>query len=361
MMNAIKIFMGQVRKQNLGNKNLKPAEARELEIALDAQLLKRFDLYASYSITNTIGAFALAPLASYAGYSYQWQNVADLRSKAWEFSLGYQAIETKSTSLYFKVNFDRIRQWVVKLNIPPYSTGPLNAYYIEPGAPFGILYGYTWVRTLEQMQNQLPDTASIQDYVVNSDGYVIRRGTEGSKDERAILYDADNDGQPDKVVIGDANPDFNMRFSTTFKWRKLMFYVLLDWKQGGDIYNYTHQYTFRDARAIEFDQYGKPDDLKKSVFYYSWFYDKGINSYFVEDGTYLKIRELSVYWDVTPRNFSLAKAIKIGIVGRNVYTFTKYSGYDPEVAYSGDLTTFAFDYFTYPNFRTVTASIQIKF
>ncbi len=356
------ISNGIVQKQNLGNKDLKPAEARELEIAMDAQMLKRFDLYASYSITNTIGAFALAPLASHAGYSYQWRNVADLKAKSWEFSIGYKAVNTKSTNLYFKLNFDRIRQWVTSLNIPAYSTGPFSAYYIEAGEPFGILYGYTWVRSLEQMANQLPEGHTIDDYTVNSDGYVILKGTEGSKNERAILYDADNDGNPDKVVIGDANPDFNVGFSTTFRYRRFNFYVLLDWRQGGDIYNYTHQYTFRDARAIEFDQFGKPDDLKKSLYYYSWFYQNSINSYFIEDGTYLKIRELSVYYTIKPHFIgSLVKSVRIGIVGRNLFTFTKYSGYDPEVAYSGDLTTFAFDYFTYPNFRTVTGSIQFKF
>ncbi len=357
-----RIVSGTIRKQNLGNKNLKPAEARELEIAVDANFLKHFDFYGSYSITNTIGAFALAPLASHAGYSYQWRNVGNLRSKTWEFSLGWNAINNKHTNLYFKLNFDHIRQWVVSLTIPPYFTGPLNAYYIEPGQQFGILYGYTWLRTIQQMQNQLPDSASIDDYTINSDGYVIRKGTEGSKYEKAILYDADGDGNPDKVVIGNANPDFNIRFSTSLKLYKFHFYVLLDWKQGGDIYNYTHQYTFRDGRAIEFDQFGKPDNLKKSIYYYSWFYQNSINSYFVEDGTYLKIRELSAYLDINPHWLGgLVKSVRIGIVGHNVYTFTKYSGYDPEVAYSGDLTTFAFDYFTYPNFRTVTASIQVKF
>ncbi len=356
------IHNGTIQKNTLGNKNLKPAEARELEFAVDANFLKHFDFYGSYSITNTIGAFALAPLASHAGYSYQWRNVGNLRSKTWEFSLGWTALNTKNNYLYFKVNFDRIRQWVVSLTIPPYSTGPFNAYYIEPGAEFGILYGYDWVRSLNQMQNQLPDGASINNYVINSDGYVIVKGTEGSKYEKAILYDKDNDGNPDKVIIGNSNPKFHMNFSTTFKFHKFNFYVLLDWKNGGDIYNYTHQYTFRDARAIEFDQYGKPADQKKSIYYYSWFYQNSINSYFIEDGSYLKIRELSLFYNLNPKWFGgLVKSVRIGIVGRNVYTFTKYSGYDPEVAYSGDLTTFAFDYFTYPNFRTVTASLQFKF
>jgi len=357
------ISSGILSKENLGNKDLKPAEARELEIALDAQLLKKIDLYASYSKTNTIGAFALAPLPSVTGYSYQWRNVGDIMADSWELSVGYMAVNTKSTTLHFRVNFDKIKQQMVSLSIPPYTTGPENAYYIEPGEPFGILYGYTWVRSLDQMANQLPDGMTIDDYTINSDGYVILKGTEGSTTESPVLYDADNDGTPDKVVIGDANPDFNMRFSTNLTVRNVSFYVLLDWKQGGDIYNYTHQYTFRDGRAIEFDQYGKPDELKKSVFYYNNFYQASINSYFVEDGTYLKIRELSVYYNLRFKNKlgNIVKSVKLGVIARNLYTFTNYTGFDPEVSYSGDLTTFAFDKFSYPNFRTVTASVQLKF
>ena len=354
---------GIVSKENLGNKDLKPAEARELEIALDAQFLKRFSLYASYSKSKTLGAFALAPLPSYMGYAYQWRNVGYLHADSYEASLTYDIINSGKINWSLTVNFDKINQFLDSLSIPPYSTGPLHAYYLEPGKPFGILYGYDWVRTLDQMAKQLPEGRTIDDYTVNSDGYVILKGTEGSRYERPIPLDLDNDGEPDKVVIGDGNPDFRMSFANTFTIRNLTFYVLIDWKQGGDVYNYTHQYTFRDARAKEFDQYGKPEDQKKSIYYYQTFYNQSINSYFLEDGTFVKIRELSVYYTYTPKtNFlKFVKSIRLGLVGRNVYTFTKYSGYDPEVATSGDLTTFAFDDFNYPNFRTITGSIQVKF
>ena len=353
---------GKVYRDQLGNKNLKPSEARELEFALDASFLKIFDFTASYSITNTIGAFAKVPLPSHLGYPYQWRNVGDMKANVIELSLGTQAIKNKNHNLFFRLNFDKIKQMMVNLTIPPYYTGPHSAYYINPGEAFGIIYGYDWVRSLDVMKNQLPDGKTIDDYTINSDGYVILKGTEGSTLEKAIPYDADNDGNPDKVAIGDGNPDFHMSLATTYSFKNLSFYILLDWKQGGDVYNYTHQYTFRDGRAIEFDQFGKPENEKKSVGYYSNFYKQSINSYFVEDGTYLKFREISVFYTLKPKVWNgFFKAIKFGIVGRNVFTFTKYSGYDPEVASSGDLTTFAFDDFGYPNFRTISASLEFRF
>ena len=353
---------GQLYRDQLGNKNLKPSEARELEIAMDAYFLKRFNLTVSYSITNTIGAFAKVPLASHLGYPYQWRNVGDMKSNVLEMSLGYNAIKSKDHNLHFQLNFDKIKQQMVSLTIPSYYTGPHSAYYINPGEPFGIIYGYDWVRSLDQMANQLPDGKTIDDYTVNSEGYVIAKGTEGTPNEAAIPYDADNDGNPDKIAIGDGNPDFHMSLSTTYSFKNFQFYMLLDWKQGGDIYNYTHQYTFRDSRAIEFDQFGKAEAEKKSTAYYSNFYQQSINSYFVEDGTFLKLREMSIFYTLKPKLWSgFFKSVKIGLVGRNFLTFTKYSGYDPEVASSGDLTTFAFDNFGYPNFRTFSASLEFRF
>ncbi len=353
---------GQLYRDQLGNKNLKPSEARELEIALDANFLKRLNFTASYSITNTIGAFAKVPLASHLGYPYQWRNVGDMKANVLELSLGYNAIKKKDQNLNLQFNFDRIRQKMTSLTIPAYYTGPHSAYYINPGEPFGIIYGYDWVRSLDQMAQQLPAGKTIGDYQMNSDGYVILKGTEGTKQEKAIPFDANKDGNPDKVAIGNGNADFHLNLSTTYQYKKFTVYLLMDWKQGGDIYNYTHQYTFRDGRAIEFDQFGKAADMMKSTAYYSNFYQQSINSYFVEDGTYLKIREFSIFYTFTPKVLNgLFKSVKFGIVGRNFLTFTKYSGYDPEVASTGDLTTFAFDDFGYPNFRTFSASLEFKF
>ena len=353
---------GQVYRDQLGNKDLKPSEAREIEVAMDAYFLNRFNFTVSYSTTKTIGAFAKVPLASHLGYPSQWRNVGDMQSNVFEMALGVTAIKKDDSRLHFQLNFDHIYQELLSLTIPSYYTGPHSAYYLNPGDEFGVIYGYKWLTSLDDMASQLQAGESIADYQINSDGYVIRKGTEGSTTEKAVALDEDGDGTADKVMIGNGNADFHLSLSTTYSYKAFSFYMLLDWKQGGDIYNYTHQYTFRDGRAIEFDQYGKDDTDKKSNGYYSNFYQQSINDYFVEDGTYLKLREISVYYTYKPKKYKdYIKEIKFGIVGRNVLTFTNYSGYDPDVASSGDLTTFAFDNFSYPNFRTISASLQFKF
>ena len=140
--------------------------------------------------------------------------------------------------------------------------------------------------------------------------------------------------------------------------------MLWHWKQGGDIYNYTKQNLFLDKRAGVFDQSSKEEYQKKTVDYYYTFYDAfQANSFFVEDGTYMKLREFAIYYDFgafkTKLNF--IKGGKIGILGRNLLTFTKYSGWDPEVASGSDRTNFIVDIFNYPNYRTYSVSLELKF
>ena len=119
---------------------------------------------------------------------------------------------------------------------------------------------------------------------------------------------------------------------------------------------------------------GNPDPTcpystgKKSDSYYQGIYN-GINpiDFFVENGTYVKIKEINVSYSIG-RSF-LEKigiggisGIKLGVIGRNLFTFTKYSGYDPEVAgLSGDPYSFRFDGFSYPNFRTLTGVVELSF
>jgi TonB-linked SusC/RagA family outer membrane protein len=360
------ISNGNLSKSTLGNKNLKPSESKELEIACDIMFLNKFDFTASYAQTTTNDAFALAPLPAHLGYPSQWQNVGTLLSNTIEASLGYNIIKTKKLNWKIRLNFDKIEQRMGQLNIPEFQTGPINAFLVRENEIFGIMYGYQWLRSVEDMEKQLKEGETIADYQLNSDGYVIHTGTEGTIDEKAILLDADRDGKGDKVLIADGNHLFNLSLTSNLSYKAFTLYFMFDWKNGGDIYNYTRQYTYRDNRAVEIDQSGKPEDQKKSIAYYNNFYQgTSVNSYFVEDGSFLKLRELSLYYKLGEKQLGKyskwVKSINFGIVARNVLTFTNYTGYDPEVASGSDLSNYPFDNFGYPNYRTITGSLEIKF
>lgn len=359
---------GQASKQSNGNKNLKPSTTKEFEVAMNAEFLTRFSLEASYSNSLTENAIAQAPLPShYGGYPYQWQNVGTLGGNALEMSLQMNLINSKDFNWTGTIIFDRIRQEVVSLKIPEYKTGPNNAFFIREGEVFGVIYGNSWVRSLDVMANQLPEGGNISDYEINSDGYVILAGTEGTTSETPILLDADRDGLADKIEIGDGNSNFNMSWGNNLSFKGLNFYFLWAWKNGGDVYNYTRQYTFRDLRAIEFDQSGKAESEKKAINYYSAFYQNTeINSYFLEDGSFLKLRELALSYQLPTAKLkqwtgNTLSGLRVGFQARNLLTITNYKGYDPEVSSGSDLSNYPFDNFGYPNFRSYTASLKLTF
>jgi hypothetical protein len=139
--------------------------------------------------------------------------------------------------------------------------------------------------------------------------------------------------------------------------------VLIDFKQGGDVYNRKSQWLTRDSRNGIMDVAGLPDAEKKTMTYYQTFYDVNTNNrYWVEDGTYIKLREVSLSYQFSPNNLSLLgdqmEAITFSVLGRNLLTITDYSGYDPE---AGSIRNPFDSTGQYPNFRNIAFSVKFDF
>ncbi|MFY0685455.1 MAG: SusC/RagA family TonB-linked outer membrane protein [Balneola sp.] len=357
---------GTITKNRLGNPNLKPATAAELELGLNVDFLDRFSLEAAYSNTVTEDQILDVPLSAAAGgYGSQWQNAGTLESNTFEASLRAIAIQERDMNLSFGLTFDRTRQKVTALSVPPFFQGSTtqnaNVFFVAPGETFGVIYGRKFVTSLDQLSTAQQNSGNT--YEVNSDGYVVT-GL-GTASESPVKFEEEDGNQI--VAIGDVNPDFNMGFSTNFNYKGLSLYMLWNAKIGGDIYNQTKQWLFRENRAAIIDQNGKAEADKKPTNYYQGFYDaNNTTQYFIEDGTYLKLREISVGYNFTRNELGslgeLFESVRVSVTGRNLLTFTDYSGYDPEVGgIGGDATNFAFDGFSYPNFRTVSGSLELRF
>jgi hypothetical protein len=139
--------------------------------------------------------------------------------------------------------------------------------------------------------------------------------------------------------------------------------VVIDFKQGGDVYNRKSQWLTRDSRNGIMDVAGLPDAEKKTMTYYQTFYDVNTNNrYWVEDGTYIKLREVSLSYQFTPDNLSLLgdqmENITFSVLGRNLLTITDYSGYDPE---AGSIRNPFDSTGQYPNFRNIAFSVKFDF
>jgi len=384
---------GKLTKVTLGNTGLKPAHSGEMELGANIDFLSRFSLDYSYSRKNTTDQIILVPLSAAAGYRYQWQNAASLLGKTHELSLRVILADRPELSWQFNVAADRTRQYITSLNPAPFLTGPSYAgstdvtqiFRIAPGETFGVMYGTRIVRSINELYDDpskspaCPGTWCPDSLIVNEDGYVVRKSGYHTANEKFLTY-VNKAGEP-IVKIGDVNPDFNASFTSNVRFKSFTAYVLVDWVQGGSIYNGTRQWPFFEYRDRLYDQVSRPEvncggnpdphcpysTGKKPIAYYQGLYN-GINpiDYFVESGTYVKIKELNVSYTIGRGTLEKlgwgVNSLRIGVIGRNLFTFTKYSGYDPEVAgLSGDPYSFRFDGFSYPNFRTFTGFMEINF
>jgi hypothetical protein len=185
-------------------------------------------------------------------------------------------------------------------------------------------------------------------------------------------------GSSANVYLGSALPKFRMSHSETFNYKKLFVYGLIDGAFGQYVWNQARAWSFGDFQDREEDQHGKSIADAKPIGYY-WrqgaadsgigvgglFDALGVNSVNLEKASYAKIREINVSYNVGP-----VRGVgdwTIGVIGRNLKTFTNYTGYDPEVGVtnagstSGSGAVNGIDAYNFPNLRTFSLSLSTRF
>jgi TonB-linked SusC/RagA family outer membrane protein len=362
---------GQLSKNTIGNKQLKPAVQTETEVGINASLLDRFDVEFVKSDRHTNGAFLLVPLslAQSGGFTSQWQNAARIGGRTFELQLNTRVIDRPNLSYNFTLTGERSRQKIDQLGRAPFRVGSGDQnqaiFYYKQGETMGVIYGQRFVTDPNQLKDN-PGNANIDltKYVVNSDGLVVLASCLSLGCERPIVY-VDKNGN-NNVKIGDVNPDYTFGFANTIRAGGFTLYGLLDGTRGGNIYNFTKNWMFQDMRHASIDQFGKAQ--KHTIDYYTVGLYNALepSSYFVEDGSYVKLRELSVSYNFAQsfvRSLPFMRtgqSLKLALIGRNLKTWTNYSGFDPEASSDGDFN-FRIDGFRYPSFRQLTGQIEIGF
>ncbi|MBA3891239.1 MAG: TonB-dependent receptor plug domain-containing protein, partial [Gemmatimonadaceae bacterium] len=363
---------GSLGKANLGNSSLKPAILTELEYGVNVAFLNRFDLELVRADRETKDAFLLVPLslASSGGFANQWQNAATIDSRSTELALNTRVVDRPDWSYNFTLTGDHTTQQIVSMNRAAFrvsAEGRQNQdiFYYKAGEPLGLIYGTKWIRSLDELLASNP-SANVDDYMINPAGYVVTKASRGKVGERPIEFVGEEGAV--QHAIGNVNPDFSFGFANNLRWKAFNVYALLDGQKGGDIYNFTKHWMFQDHRAGEMDQAGKPQEEKiANAFYAAGLYNGLVpNSHFVEDGSFMKLRELSVGYTVSPNLMEraglnrYANGVKLAFIGRNLFTWTNYSGFDPDIT-SGDDFNFRIDGFSYPNFRQFTGRVEVTF
>ena len=373
---------GVASKGNLGNKALIPEFQTETEMGFDATLLDRFSLSATYVAATTENQILYVPLAGYYGYGNQWQNAGTLDNESIEAEFNAALVNTRSFSWELGVTYySQMKSEITKLDIPAYRRGP---FYIKEGEPMGSMWGAKWVENV----SDLPSEATASEFDTNDDGYVVWVGSgngwkDGISKELWGTTSADgykwgipikqlDDEGSNFMKLGETLPDFDLGVSNTLRFGGLEIYALIDGQVGGNIYANTNQWGLRELKLGIVDQAGKAEGEKKPGLYYATLYDvNATNSHFVEEGTFFKLRELSVTYSLNRNQLGnvlggAISKVSVGVVGRNLITWTDYTGYDPEVGRAGDFDLGSaviarYDGFGYPNFRTISGVFEIEF
>ncbi|MCK5653482.1 MAG: TonB-dependent receptor plug domain-containing protein, partial [Gemmatimonadetes bacterium] len=216
--------------RTLGNVNLKPELTTEQEAGLEVVLFNKVSAGALYAWSTTEDQLLQQPLLSPVGFTSQWVNGGDIESNTFEAYVETALVDRPDMTWTSRLNFDRTRQKITSLNIPPYRTG---YFYVREGEVLGTFYGDRWAATCADLHAGI-DCSQFQ---VNDDNLLVYVGTGNSYTDgrandlwftEADLIDAEGVthtykwGQPIKstgidfhgnettfLYMGNTTPDFN--------------------------------------------------------------------------------------------------------------------------------------------------------
>ena len=377
---------GGVTKETLGNKFLKPELATETEVGLDLIIKDRYSLQISHASTKVEDQLVEIPLAAIFGYTSQWQNAGTVEGNTWEATFQAQLLRRPNLSWRAGLVFDRSRNKITEFDRSCFQINTIA--FRCAGETLGAMYGYHFANAASQLPAEAQARAS--EFQRNDEGLLVWVGSGNSYTEGESkklwgtsttigtgtyqwgmpVRQLDAQGNPAVVKIGDGNPDFHWGISNQVSWHNFDFYALVDANVGGQVYNQTNQRMYQYGRSADVDQAGKPEELKKPTDYYVNLYAANDpTDYFVEDAGFLKLREASIRYRlgsgvVNKLSRVGVKGASVSVIGRNLFTSTPYSGYDPEVGSADPDAAGSFarlDSFDYPRYRTITGSIQIDF
>lgn len=410
----------------LGNRLLAPETIGETEIGFDAEFFNRVGVNFTYSQSDAENQILQVPSPAITGFQNQWRNAGTLRNETYELAVNVPIFTGRDLSWQVRGVFDRNRATITKLGPPPFDFGPnaqgaTTLFRAVQGRPYAEIYGRTFLSSCMQLPTSgVPGTLGASTnfqseclagrmFGKNDEGYLVYTGnTAASPTDLGSGITAnrwntgltgtwapwgapltfghpivlrDNSGGGVVGPIGSALPDYRWALSTNLQFRKLTAYVLVDATMGRAIYNNGRGWAQLDFLAIDGDQVGKSVQSAKPMSYYyragppdngngmGGFYDiLGANTRVTENTNFAKVREVSLSYRVG-RVQGLFGDWNVSMIGRNLYTFTNYRGFDPEVGFAtgtagnnaGSAAINAVDAFTFPNTRTLTFSIGTTF
>ncbi len=329
----------------LANENVKPERQSEIEYGLDLGMLNnRVGLTVNVYNKKVTDLLINRQLAPTNGFASLLDNFGALENRGFEVMLSLVPVQNKDLKWEMTTIYNRNRNKATKIGqaLTLFSTNSGTPIGIVEGQPIGIFYGTYFARNADGTfilnAANIPQTA---------------RGTQTS-----VLNPTENlnnSGSVLRRVIGDPNPDYTASLVNEVSYKKWNFRAQLDAVQGVDVFNadFRTRQGVGNGKVAEQEQRGI---LPRG--YISGIY--AIEEWRVDDGSFIKLRELSVSYNVGKLKF--INNLSINFSGRNLISWDNYKGYDPEVNSGGQSTLLrGIDFGATPIPRTFSFGIKADF
>jgi len=333
--------------------NLKWETTIQTDVGIDAAFLNnRLRLTADYYVKNTKDLLNNVQLPSSLGYTSTIRNVGEIQNRG--FELGIDAgVVTESRAGAFRwdvsANVSINRNKVVKLYNgqdifgTAFFVGPLNDFVnlLREGQPLGVFYGY--------VENGYNDKGNLTYKDLNGDGIINAK---------------------DKAYLGNPNPKFIFGFNSTMTFKGFELTAFVQGSQGNDVFNLSKNqsidlnFGMNQLREQYLDHWSKAAPNPNAKYpIISRTLAGNISSRFVEDGSYVRLKNIQLAYNLPVSNWGAAwlRGAQVYVSGQNLLTLTKYSWYDPEInTYgSGNSINLGIDHFSYPTTKMVTVGVRV--
>jgi TonB-dependent starch-binding outer membrane protein SusC len=348
------------------NPDLKWEKTRQFNIGADMTFWNKLDFTTNYFVKNTFDLLfqpeVTAVLGSYGPGGYPpIINAGNVSNKGVELELAYKTERNKSFTADFNINFTTISNKVTAVPegvdyIPgaQFSVGGDIATRFQTGYEIGYFFGYE-TAGIFQTQDEIDNAAGVQD---------------GAQPGDLIFKDQNGDGvvnfngDLDKTYLGSPIPDFTMGFAFNLKFKGFDLSGSLYAAIGQEIIrNYERQQPYANQLGYVVDRWTGPGSTNEHPRVTTGQTRNNVfSSYFVEDGSFARLKNIQLGYTVPSKKLKRLKidSFRIYTAVNNLFTLTRYQGFDPDIGSPGVLAA-GVDYGFYPQAKTYMVGIQLKF
>ena len=365
------IFGGQlvpgVAPGNIANPDLKWERTSQFNVGADFGFASdRVSLTVDYYTKTTEDLLLNRAIPASSGFTTSLQNIGSVQNSGFEFSLSTQNVAQNRFSWTTDANITFNRNEVLDLGDDTEltfttRTGRVNdpqTIILREGEPIGSFYGYQF-DGIWQSQEEI-------------DASTVNYGNPDPGDVR--LADTNGDGQlnaDDKIIIGNAVPDFIYGINNNFTFGNIDFSVFLQGSYGNDVLNFNNGdllYMGLGGRENKLAgvrnswQPGRTTNETTQVPQIGSGQNGPLDTRFIEDGSYLRIRNVLLGYNFPVQNIDWLGQLRFYVSAQNLFTFTDYSGYDPEVNVGGQSNVVrGVDFVGLPTIRSYTIGLNVRF